>query len=70
MAERADRIVGPGFLTDQLENLPVEVLHSRHLQRPVLAECGLLGNSRSVSLMKTRSWLLVGTRLRSHSPGS
>ncbi|MDT5370184.1 MAG: hypothetical protein QOC62_4615 [Mycobacterium sp.] len=37
------------------ENLPVEVLHSRHLQRPVLAERGLLGNRSSVSLMETRT---------------
>jgi hypothetical protein len=37
------------------DNLPVEVLHSRHLQRPVLAERGLLGNRSSVSLMETRT---------------
>jgi hypothetical protein len=33
IAERTDRIFGPCFVTDQRENLPVEVLHSRYLQR-------------------------------------
>lgn len=55
IAERTNRIIWPGFLTDQLENPPVEVLHSRHLQRPVLAKRGLLGNRSSVSLMEART---------------
>jgi hypothetical protein len=60
ITERANRITGPGFVTDQFEYLPVEVVHSCHLQRPVLTERGLLGNRRWVSFMEAGTWGLVG----------